>query len=48
MSKRFKELLITGNSKTMHDQENLLNEAIENWKGQNEQVDDILVVGIRV
>ncbi len=32
----------------MTEQRVLLEQAIENWKGSNEQVDDILVIGLRV
>ena len=33
---------------TMSEQKSLLNEAIENWEGNLEQVDDILIIGIRI
>jgi serine phosphatase RsbU (regulator of sigma subunit) len=48
MSKRFKDLLLTNYQKPMFEQENKLVETIETWKGTNEQVDDILVIGIRI
>ncbi len=48
MSKRFKDLLLTNSSKPMPEQENILVETINKWKGKHEQVDDILVIGIRV
>ncbi|MFZ5552091.1 MAG: tetratricopeptide repeat protein [Bacteroidota bacterium] len=46
--KQFKDLLVTINSKSMQSQKEILNEKIENWKGTNEQTDDILVIGIRI
>lgn len=46
--KQFKDLLVTINSKSMRSQKEILNETIENWKGTNEQTDDILVIGIRI
>ncbi|MBN8697517.1 MAG: tetratricopeptide repeat protein [Bacteroidetes bacterium] len=46
--KQFKDLLVTINSKSMQSQKEILNETIENWKGTNEQTDDILVIGIRI
>ncbi len=32
----------------MIDQESCLNDFIENWKGDLEKVDDILVMGVRL
>ena len=48
MSKRFKELLLSVHTKPMSEQEKILNHTIENWKGVSEQIDDILVIGIRI
>ncbi|MBC7864785.1 MAG: SpoIIE family protein phosphatase, partial [Bacteroidia bacterium] len=47
MVKRFHELLNSIQKYPLKDQGNLLNENIENWRGEFEQVDDILVAGIR-
>ena len=44
----FKQLLIDINTKTIKDQEKELNTIINTWKGEKEQIDDILVIGIRV
>ena len=46
--KRFKELLLDSHQKPMKDQKNYLNNFIEDWKGDIEQVDDILVIGMRM
>ena len=46
-SKRLKELLYTVHQKTMPEQKQKLNDEIEKWKGNLEQVDDICVMGIR-
>ena len=46
-TKKFKEILIEIQSKTMHEQGIYLNDFIEDWKGNSEQIDDILVIGIR-
>jgi PAS domain S-box-containing protein len=46
--KPFKQLLIDINTKTMQDQENELRQVINSWKGEKEQIDDILVIGIRI
>ncbi len=47
-SRRFKELLLEINDKEMSEQKEILNNTIEQWKGSNDQVDDILVIGIKV
>jgi serine phosphatase RsbU (regulator of sigma subunit) len=48
MSKRFKRLLVEISDKQMHEQHKILDETIEDWRGDNEQVDDILVMGVRI
>ncbi len=48
MSKRLKELLIEINTKPMSEQELVLKGAIENWQGKLEQIDDILVLGMKI
>ena len=48
MTKNFRELLITIHSKPMKEQEQILEESFYKWKGNFEQVDDILVIGIRI
>lgn len=48
--KRMKEIILANSNKTtsMSEQKNILNKAFENWKGNLEQVDDILIIGIRI
>jgi serine phosphatase RsbU (regulator of sigma subunit)/ligand-binding sensor domain-containing protein len=48
MAKPFKKLLFDLQDKRMQQQKIILNDTIENWKGNEEQVDDICIVGIRV
>lgn len=48
MTKKFKEILLEIQSKKMKEQEQHLDNFIENWKAGTEQVDDILVIGIRM
>jgi serine phosphatase RsbU (regulator of sigma subunit) len=48
MTKRFKELLIKIQDLTMEKQKQYLDDFIEEWKGDTEQVDDILVIGGRL
>ena len=45
---QFRQLLFEVQPLTMEKQEFKLNEAIENWKGDLEQVDDICVIGLSV
>jgi sigma-B regulation protein RsbU (phosphoserine phosphatase) len=44
----FKELLITHNMKPLEVQRQLLLDAFINWKGKEEQVDDITIVGLKL
>ncbi len=44
----FKELLQSIKTRSMGEQLTLLDNKIENWKGSLEQVDDILVIGIKI
>jgi serine phosphatase RsbU (regulator of sigma subunit)/Tfp pilus assembly protein PilF len=48
MTKRFKDTLLEIQNKTMQEQEQHLDNVIENWKAGIEQIDDILVIGIRI
>ncbi|HDR89105.1 MAG TPA: hypothetical protein ENN63_05675 [Bacteroidetes bacterium] len=47
MYRRFRHLLLTIHKLPMEEQHMILHETIEHWKGDNEQVDDILVIGFR-
>ncbi|MBA7553956.1 hypothetical protein ES705_46562 [subsurface metagenome] len=47
-SLNFRNLLLEISHLPMKQQKNKLNETIEDWKGINEQVDDILVIGMKV
>ena len=48
MTKKFKELLLSIQEKSLEEQKSYLDSFIENWRGTMEQTDDILVIGIRV
>lgn len=42
----FREVLLQNALKPMTEQRNLLDEVIEEWKGEEDQVDDICVIGV--
>lgn len=46
-SKRLKEFLLSVQDNSMPKQRELMVEEFNNWKGNNEQVDDILLIGIK-
>jgi serine phosphatase RsbU (regulator of sigma subunit)/Tfp pilus assembly protein PilF len=46
--KPLQELLLSIHEKPMSSQHAILNNTVEEWKGNLEQVDDILIIGIRV
>jgi len=46
--KQMEELLLANASKPMDEQKDVLENTLEKWKGTLEQVDDILIIGIRV
>ncbi len=48
MTKKFKEILLEIQTKSMPEQGQYLNTYIDAWKNGIEQVDDILVIGIRM
>ena len=45
---KFEELLLSVHQENMKEQHTILKDTIEKWIGEQEQVDDILVIGIRV
>ncbi|MDQ3393400.1 MAG: SpoIIE family protein phosphatase [Bacteroidota bacterium] len=48
MSKKFHELLLEIHQKPMQEQKEILDNTIEDWKGDGNQTDDILVMGILI
>jgi len=46
--KQFQEILLNKVGEAMFVQEDFINQTLENWKGELEQVDDICVIGIRI
>jgi serine phosphatase RsbU (regulator of sigma subunit) len=45
---RFKNLLIDIQDKSMQEQHDILEHSFEKWKGDLEQIDDVLVIGMRM
>ena len=46
--KPFKKLLLENADKPMSEQKEILNQAFENWKGNEEQIDDVVIVGVKI
>lgn len=46
--KNFKKLLVDNCNKPMQEQHTILDNTIERWKNGQEQVDDILVIGVKI
>ncbi|TAL58997.1 MAG: hypothetical protein EPN85_10245, partial [Bacteroidetes bacterium] len=45
---QFKQLLLSIQDKTMDEQHDILHKTMADWKGELEQIDDILVIGVRI
>lgn len=48
MTKRFYNLLVDVHDKPFDEQQEILDRIIEKWKGNNAQIDDILVIGFKI
>jgi len=48
MTKRFKQLLLDIHQKPMAEQKQILDKTIDEWRGDIEQIDDIIVIGVRI
>lgn len=46
--KALKELLVQIHSRPMHEQRDILRKTFEDWKGSLMQIDDVLIIGIRI
>jgi len=47
-SRYFKKLLLSVQDKSMVDQKQLIEDAFDSWRGDQEQIDDVSVIGVRV
>ena len=48
MVKKFRELLLEIHKNPIEEQEQILNDTLEKWRGKEEQVDDIIVIGVKI
>jgi len=48
MTKRFKEILLSNCNFFMNQQKKNIGMAYDTWKGSNEQVEDVLVIGVLI
>ena len=48
LSKNFREKLLSIQDQSMSDQKKTLSHFFKSWQGLNDQVDDVLVIGIRI
>ncbi|MBK9389858.1 MAG: hypothetical protein IPN68_06565 [Bacteroidetes bacterium] len=48
MKKGFKRLLLEIQGAGMAEQREILNTKLEEWRGSGPQIDDILVLGVRI
>jgi serine phosphatase RsbU (regulator of sigma subunit) len=46
--RKFREQLLKNNSKTMPENKNILEKVLNDWMGDNSQIDDIMVIGFRI
>lgn len=47
-SSRLKKLLTQEQQSIMHDQKESIKKEFDNWKGDQEQIDDVLMIGIKL
>ena len=47
-SQKFRDFLVSIHRESMEEQRNKLDEEIENWRGEMPQIDDILVMGVKI
>ena len=48
MKKRYKKLLLDIHDKSMAEQKEILRTTFNTWRGTQEQVDDVLIIGIKI
>ncbi len=48
MSKRLQQLIESNQHLPMNQQKQIIDEAILKWKGKEEQIDDIVIFGVKI
>lgn len=48
MTKRFKQMLMDNHGKSFKEQESILDKTFKDWKNGQDQMDDVLVIGLKV
>jgi len=48
LSKNLKKLLLEIHQEPMREQKNILEKTLSNWMAHTSQIDDIMVIGVRV
>ena len=48
MVKKFRELLLQIHHNPIEEQEKILDDRLEEWRGKEEQVDDIIIIGVKI
>ncbi len=48
MMKNFKQLLVNISDEELYKQEDIVRNTYNNWKGSHDQIDDVLVIGLRM
>ena len=48
MVKKFRQLLVEIHQNPIEEQEQMLEDILEKWKGKEEQIDDIIVIGVKI
>jgi len=46
--KQLEDILLSIHTLSLKEQQNILNEKFENWKGELDQVDDVLIIGVKL
>lgn len=47
-TRNFKKLLLSVQVETMRNQRKEIEEAFDNWRGNNEQIDDVCIIGVKL
>jgi len=48
VGRRFRQMILDINDKNMKEQEAFIGARLTKWRGERDQVDDVLVIGIKI